>query len=97
LLFIPVIENAFKHGISYRENSFIEITMEVTEPLVHFRTRNSVNQKEMPEPEEHTGIGLENVRKRLGLLFPGRHNLEVEPGPEDFRVEISVDIRALLS
>ncbi len=91
LLFIPVIENAFKHGISYREPSFIEISMKVKGDELAFSTRNSLAESSAENPEEHTGIGLDNVRKRLNLLFPGMHTLKIEPGPDEFLVEITLN------
>lgn len=97
LLFIPVIENAFKHGISYREDSFIEVGMRTTGEKLVFRTRNSLIEGNTDKPGEHTGIGLDNVRKRLNLLFPGTHQLRIEPGDDDFLVEISLNIEALRS
>ena len=95
LLFIPVIENAFKHGVSYREDSFIEIEMKTKRDELVFRTRNSLVAGNGEKPEEHTGIGLDNVRKRLNLLFPGTHRLRIEPGLHDFLVEIILDTKAL--
>ena len=95
LLFIPVVENAFKHGVSYREDSFIEIEMKTKGDELIFRTRNSVVSGNGEKPEEHMGIGLDNVRKRLNLLFPGTHKFRIEPGLHDFQVEIILDTKAL--
>jgi len=95
LLFIPVVENAFKHGVSYREDSFIEIEMKTKGDELVFRTRNSMVSGNGDKPEEHMGIGLDNVRKRLNLLFPGTHKLRIEPGPHDFQVEIILNTKAL--
>ena len=97
LLFIPVIENAFKHGVSYREDSFIEIGMRTKRDELIFSTRNSLVAGNGEKPDEHTGIGIENVRKRLNLLFPGTHTLRIEPGLHDFLVEIILDTKALHS
>jgi hypothetical protein len=97
LLFIPVVENAFKHGVSYREASFIEIVLKISGTEVTFRTRNSLSAGPPKEPSEHTGIGLGNVRKRLSLLLPGQHNLRIEPGRDEFLVEVTVNTEALIS
>ena len=94
LLFIPVIENAFKYGVSYREGSFIEISMKIHGDEIHFRTRNSRVNGNKENTGEHSGIGLNNVRKRLNLLFPGKHELQVIPGRDEYLVEIIVNIKA---
>ena len=78
LLFIPFIENAFKHGISYREKSFIDISMMVTVDSITFRCVNSLIKTKEEDPNGHSGIGLENAGKRLNLLFPGRHELKID-------------------
>lgn len=95
LLFIPVIENAFKHGVSYRESSFIDIAMEIRGDEIHFQVRNSQVKGSQESHDEHSGIGLENVRKRLNLLFPANHELRVIPGQSDYLVKIMVNIKDL--
>ena len=94
LLFIPFIENAFKHGISYREKSFISISMEVAGNSVDFKCINSLGkQSEEAKSDNHSGIGLKNVKKRLNLLFPGKHNLEITHEDETFSVSLSIELK----
>jgi two-component system, LytTR family, sensor kinase len=90
LLFIPFIENAFKHGISYRDRSFINIAMKIVDDQVNFSTENSIGKSSQTGDLQHSGIGLENVRKRLGLLFPGKHELKIEQDETVFRVGLSI-------
>jgi hypothetical protein len=91
LLFIPFIENAFKHGISYREKSFIEIEMKTEAGSIAFKCSNSLHRKTEKEAETETGgIGLENVRKRLDLLFPGRHELRINSSENLFDVFLEI-------
>jgi two-component system LytT family sensor kinase len=90
LLFISIIENAFKHGISYREKSFIDITMEVSKELITFRCINSIVKAGVENSTQHSGIGLENVSKRLNLLFPGRHEFKIEETGSTFHVLVSI-------
>ena len=91
LLFIPFIENAFKHGISYREKSFIEIEMKTEAGSIAFKCSNSLHRKTEKEAETETGgIGLENVRKRLDLLFPGRHELRINSSENRFDVFLEI-------
>ncbi len=90
LLFIPFIENAFKHGVSHREASFIKISMEIDREQILFVAENSIGKSGQTGDMQHSGIGLENVKKRLGLLFPDKHELKIESGETVFRVELSI-------
>lgn len=90
LLFIPFIENAFKHGVSYQDNSFIEIYMSQEKDLISFVARNSVSAPQGGGPQTVSGIGLENVRKRLSLLYPGRHELTIDEQDSVFCVELKI-------
>jgi len=93
LLFIPFIENAFKHGISYRERSFIKVKMTTGDNRINFICENSAGaEKKERHDENHSGIGLENVTKRLNLLFPGRHELDIRQTPDVFTVELEIDL-----
>ena len=93
LLFIPFIENAFKHGISYREKSFIHISMKVKNNKIKFNCINSLGQQTEKNPEEnHSGIGLQNVKKRLNLLFPERHTLSIIKSDSDYQVLLEIEI-----
>jgi hypothetical protein len=92
LIFIPFIENAFKHGISYREKSFIDISMTTTKESISFRCANSmVKAREENEPD-HSGIGLGNVTKRLNLLFPGKHDIKINKSETEFEVLLHIII-----
>lgn len=90
LLFIPFIENAFKHGISYRESSFIVINMLVNMDSITFRCVNSLINTKEEASNDHPGIGLENVSKRLNLLFQGRHELKIDKSENRFEVFLTV-------
>jgi two-component system, LytTR family, sensor kinase len=90
LLFIPFIENAFKHGISYREKSFIDITLDIGKEWITFTCRNSLVKPVEEIGTEQSGIGLDNVRKRLALLFPGRHELTIDSENAVFHVILKI-------
>jgi hypothetical protein len=91
LLFVPFIENSFKHGISYREKSFINISIEVNNKSIIFKCVNSLQKGKENNGKEHNGIGLENVRKRLNLIFPNSHDLKISKSENEF--EILLEIR----
>jgi LytS/YehU family sensor histidine kinase len=91
LIFIPFIENAFKHGISHREKSFINISMTTEKDSILFRCANSViKAREEIEPGQ-SGIGLENVTKRLNLLFPDKHDLKINKSDLEYEVVLQIN------
>jgi two-component system, LytTR family, sensor kinase len=91
LLFIPFIENAFKHGISYREKSFIDISMQVTKESIIFMCVNSLVRTTEDAEYKHSGIGLENAKKRLNLLFPEKHELKINKSDTTFEVILNIN------
>ena len=89
LIFIVFVENAFKHGISYNSRSYIHISIEVSAEgdRVCYTVLNSKNLSKWNTPG---GIGLDNVRKRLDLLFPKRYQLEIEDTAHQYSVELNI-------
>jgi len=75
LLFITLIENAFKHGVGSTEESTINILLEIeSEKRIICRIENSYYPKS-DDDHSGSGIGLENLKKRLALIYPGSHSL----------------------
>jgi len=91
LLFIPFVENAFKHGISYRNPSFIDIRLKVEEGKVVFNTRNSMVKETSTENKNYYGIGLDNVKKRLDLLFRERYQLTITEKEDEYLVDLILE------
>ena len=73
LIFISLIENAFKHGISPTESSFIHVELTETAQRIECKIVNSYHPKNETD-KSGSGIGLEQVSKRLELLYPGRYD-----------------------
>lgn len=93
MLLIPFVENAFKHGISFREPSHISITLEVKGNTLYFDVYNSKHAKTDSDPEKNkSGIGLSNVRQRLQLLYPGRHELAIRETGKEFFVHLTLQL-----
>ncbi|MEM8523358.1 MAG: histidine kinase [Bacteroidota bacterium] len=90
LLLISFVENAFKHGISLRAKSFIYIEIRVRNETLFFQVQNSNHSKTQPNGRQ--SIGLRNVKERLRLIYPERHNLKVDDGQETFGVQLSIKI-----
>jgi two-component system LytT family sensor kinase len=91
MLLIPFVENAFKHGISLQERSWIHLSLACEEKRIHFEVRNSVHTRPENDPEkEQSGIGLKNVLDRLALVYPGRHTINISNNEREFLVELSI-------
>ncbi|MBP1840122.1 sensor histidine kinase [Formosa algae] len=74
LLFTNILENAFKYGVSYEHESFIDITLSVHEHELKFNIENSLHEKF--KTEENSGIGIENTQKRLKLLYQNNYTFD---------------------
>ncbi len=93
LLFIPFIENAFKHGINKQpENSFIKILFDLEKSgIIKFIIENTKNNREQITDKKYSGIGIENVKKRLSLLYPEKYSLKITDNQNIFRVELIIE------
>lgn len=91
LLFISLIENAFKHGVSPTKPSFIRIVIETGEHLVHCRVENS-NYPKKDNDRSGSGIGLKNLERRLQLLYPEKHMLVIEKINNTFIADLKITI-----
>ncbi len=76
MLLIPLVENAFKHGVGLIENPEIKIDIVVNPGNIDFNICNKFTKESAQPKEKHSGIGLQNLQRRLKLLYPGKHRLE---------------------
>lgn len=91
LLFISFIENAFKHGVSYREPSSLKFSLVQHSGSLEFSAENTIPVLNSGKSENtQGGFGLENVRKRLEMLYGTRHRLVIEKTDKDFRVNLII-------
>jgi len=90
LLFISLVENAFKHGMNSNAPATIDIRLEQQDDTLVFNCDNTNNPKPTKD-RSGSGIGLENTRRRLDLLYPGRYTWEQEITPDNiYHVRISI-------
>ena len=95
LLLIPFVENAFKHGPAREDGpSFINIQMEVQEPILYFSVENSFSENTTANDTLQSGIGLENIKKRLDLLYLDQYTLEIAKD-KTFKVSLIIVLSAL--
>lgn len=90
LLSLVFVENAFKHGVSYRESSFVGISVELSDTSVRFTCVNSNHSHGSSEHASHEGIGLRNVEQRLSILYGDRASLEIHPTETTFTVNLTI-------
>jgi hypothetical protein len=91
MLLIPFVENAFKHGISFREPSYIKVSLEVKDTQLLFDVSNSKHPQPDNDPEKNrSGIGLTNVKERLHLLYPSKHELIIRETAKDFFIHLTI-------
>ena len=89
LLFVSFVENAFKHGVSYQHASFVSVCLQVVGEEIHFVCSNSNYYR---SEDQHHGIGLDNIRKRLRLLFGERYKLSIDDTADCFDVQLLVPV-----
>lgn len=91
LLFIHLLENAYKHSPARLNPCDIKVWVEVKEGILTFRVQNPVDKHRANTFDEPGGIGLPNVRKRLTLLYPDKHMLEIHSPGETFTVVLKIE------
>ncbi|OCX52329.1 hypothetical protein BEL04_12715 [Mucilaginibacter sp. PPCGB 2223] len=93
MLLIPFVENAFKHGISLRESSYIKMVLDIKGNTLYFDVSNSIHIKPDNDPEKgHSGIGLNNLKQRLELVYPKRHELIIRETASEFFVHLTLQL-----
>ena len=91
LLFIPFVENAFKHSkVENLKKGYIRISLISNHQWIEFKVDNSLPTESFTK-DEVGGVGLENTRKRLQLLYPdGQHELEIKQTDDAFKVRLKI-------
>ncbi|WP_111670177.1 sensor histidine kinase [Algoriphagus litoralis] len=91
LLLVTFVENAIKHSLDQEKNSFIYIFFEVENNVLKFKCMNSIPEKD-PEKIASGGLGLANVRRRLALIYPQQHFLQVVYTASSYTVLLTVNL-----
>ncbi len=93
LLMIPFVENCFKHGASVmRGQQWIRLYINIDEDNLDFKLSNS-KPMDVIDTNNKKGIGLANVQKRLQLIYPGKHLLEIESTNDTYIVHLQVSLK----
>ncbi len=91
MLLIPLVENAFKHGVSYEEPSWIHIGLEISEGgRLRLRVRNRLLERRV---SEKGGVGLGNTLKRLELMYKDAHEITIREQENEFIADLIIALK----
>ncbi|PKQ62303.1 hypothetical protein BZG02_13405 [Labilibaculum filiforme] len=91
LLFISLVENAFKYGVSYSQDSYISIHAKQDQEQLSFEIKNSISSKS--NTEKGTGLGLVNLQKQLNILFKGEESFEIIESENEYQVKLIIPLQ----
>jgi LytS/YehU family sensor histidine kinase len=92
MLFIPFVENAFKHGVAIGHHSQITVAISIQDKKLIFTCENPNFSAIKKMEEEKGGIGLENIKRRLELVYHGKHQLQIDDAGGKYLVNLQIDL-----
>ena len=94
MIFLPFVENAFKHGVSATQQSHIDITIFQKDKVLDLTVKNSIIKDNSVSVDTNIGIGLVNTRRRLDLLYPGKYKLNISElnAANEYTVHLVLDL-----
>ena len=93
LIFITFLENAFKHGVSNNHpKAWVDVSIQLKGNECVYRVENSKIPFTKPEAEQKSGIGLQNVKRRLELSYPGKYSLSVNDLTDRYSVQLNIQL-----
>ncbi|HMG13884.1 MAG TPA: histidine kinase [Saprospiraceae bacterium] len=94
LLFIPFVENAFKYHSNFDDKpNSIHIQLYKKKDLLYFIVTNTIDCTTRVDLTENTGIGIQNVKRRLELLYPGSYTLDILKGQQEYKISLSLNMQ----
>jgi two-component system, LytTR family, sensor kinase len=91
LLFLPLIENGFKHGVNeLMKEAYLDIHLRITATDATLTVKNNYKSKTDTTPAQRGGIGLVNLERRLELFYPGKHQLSVRQTDSSYDVQLNI-------
>lgn len=97
MLLIPFVENAFKHGVGMIREPVIDISLKIAGEHLYFTVKNKLGQSMEEDKDNSSGIGLRNVRRRLELLYPDSHRMEIKTADEWFTAALDLTLAGEIS
>lgn len=93
MLLIPFVENAFKHGVGLIENPFIKIELGTSNDELSFKVTNKFSSDNKEVKDGASGIGLNNVKRRLELLYPNKYVLNVSESENLYTTDLKLNFK----
>ncbi len=94
MLLIPFVDNSFKHGLSSSiEDGYVHVDISMERKNLHFQIENSKPPLESRDNTERLGMGLENVRRRIALIYPEKHQLNISNNTNNYFVKLSLTLK----
>jgi LytS/YehU family sensor histidine kinase len=92
LILLPFVENCFKHGASrFLKAPWVSLSIHIEQDVLFMKLMNGKDNTQV-SPHQKSGTGINNVKKRLQLLYPDRHQIEIINEPDVFIVNLSVTL-----
>ncbi|WP_185154499.1 sensor histidine kinase [Fulvivirga sp. M361] len=92
-ILIPFVENAFKHGFGVENGKgYAHFDLKVADGNLQFIAKNSIGHNDEVKNKQYKGIGLENVKRRLTLLYANRHDLRISSDSKEFSVQLELKL-----
>lgn len=88
MLLLPFVENACKHGVTKDESNPVVVLLVVEEDKLYFSVKNKIR---VAQKDAVGGIGIENIRRRLALLYPSKHSIKIKEDNDTFMVELQIE------
>jgi sensor histidine kinase YesM len=90
MLLIQFIENAFKHGLEeHKNNSYLKIIIAIDSDQLRYESVNSINGN---HTSSYGGVGLTNVKKRLEIIYPSKHKLNIQSNSIEYKVQLTLEL-----
>jgi LytS/YehU family sensor histidine kinase len=93
MLLINFVENAFKHGVSLKQPSLINISLTTTDDQIAFSVENSIHRQNKENTLQHAGFGLEHTKKLLEMQYPLRHQLQITEENNLYKVTLVLKLQ----
>lgn len=93
MLLIPLVENAFKHGVGLIEHPEIDVQLTTNEKGIFMRVINKINKHTKEIKDKNSGIGLNNLKRRLNLLYPDKHELVISENNNQFIASLNLKLK----
>ena len=91
MLLLPLVENSFKHGInSDNDGGYIFINLELDENILHFSIENNFSEDSLTDDKELSGLGIENIKKNLEIVYPNKHTFTTTIDKDVFKVSLKL-------